>query len=152
MDYFISHASEDKDDFVRQLADYMILNGATTFYDEYSINLGDSLFDSINGGIKNSKNCILVLSKYFFQKKWTMAELRAIVNKHIDGEIVLIPVYHNVTFKEVKKDYPMLSDLIGVNSDIGYEKVAEKIFKATGHTPELAYLKIPPIEKSKKKD
>ena len=151
MNFFISHASEDKDDFVRSLADYMILNGATTFYDEYSIKLGDSLFDSINGGIKNSKNCIIVLSKYFFKKKWTMAELRAIVNKHIEGEIALIPIYHNVTFQEVKRDYPMLSDLIGVSSEIGYEKVAEKIFQATGYAPELAYFKIPPIEKDKKK-
>ena len=151
MDYFISHATEDKEDFVRDLATYMLINGATTFYDEYSINLGDSLFESINNGIRDSKNCILVISRYFLQKKWTMAELKAIINKHIDGELVLIPVYHNISYTDVKREYPLLADILGVISEVGYEKVAEKIFQATGHKPTTAYITAPKIALDKKK-
>lgn len=152
MDYFISHATEDKQDFVRDLATYMLANGATTFYDEYSIELGDSLFDSINNGIRDSKNCILILSRFFLQKKWTMAELKAIVNKHIEGEIILIPVYHNVTFDEIRRDYPLLADILGVSSEIGFEKVAEKIFQASGFQPTLGYITAPKIAIDKKKE
>lgn len=142
MEYFISHASEDKQDFVRDLANHLIRNGTNVFYDEYSIKLGDSLFDKINEGIKESKNCIIVFSKYFFEKNWTMAELKAIFGMHISGRIKIIGIYHNIEFEEVQVKYPLLSDILGVNSDIGYEKVAEKIFEATGYTPKLSYGKI----------
>ena len=142
MDYFISHASEDKQEFVRDLANQFIRNGATVFYDEYSIKLGDSLFEKINSGIKESKNCILVLSKYFFEKDWTIAELKAIFSLHVTGKIKLIIIYHNISFEEVSDEYPLLADILGVNSNIGFEKVAEKIFEATAHSPAMTYGKI----------
>jgi hypothetical protein len=77
-DLFICHASEDKQDFVRPLAQYMVRNGAILFYDEFSIKLGDSLSEKINLGLTISRNAVIVLSSYFFQKPWTNAELQAI--------------------------------------------------------------------------
>jgi hypothetical protein len=142
MEYFISHASEDKQDFVRDLANQFIRNGATVFYDEYSIKLGDSLFDKINSGIKESKNCILVLSKYFFEKDWTVTELRAIFNQHVTGKIKLFVIYHNISFEEVSEEYPLLADILGINSEIGFEKIAEKIFEATDYKPIVSYGKV----------
>ncbi|WP_407302879.1 toll/interleukin-1 receptor domain-containing protein [Klebsiella quasipneumoniae] len=42
-DVFISHASEDKDDFVRSLANSLISHGLNVWYDEMTLRIGDSL-------------------------------------------------------------------------------------------------------------
>lgn len=42
-DVFISHASEDKDDFVRPLANALITEGLDVWYDEMALRIGDSL-------------------------------------------------------------------------------------------------------------
>ncbi len=42
-DVFISHASEDKDEIVRPLANALIAEGLTVWYDEFSLKIGDSL-------------------------------------------------------------------------------------------------------------
>jgi hypothetical protein len=48
---FISHASEDKHDFVRPLAHALKSRGLRVWYDEFSLKLGDSLRRSIDKGL-----------------------------------------------------------------------------------------------------
>src|SRR5215213_115200 len=43
VDFFISHASEDKEAFVKGLAHELRLLGAKVFYDEFTLRVGDSL-------------------------------------------------------------------------------------------------------------
>ena len=49
-DVFISHASEDKDTFVRPLAVALNALGVTVWYDEFSLRPGDSISRSIDKG------------------------------------------------------------------------------------------------------
>ena len=66
-DCFISHAFEDKDSFVRELAFELQKMEYSVWYDEFSLTVGESLTKSINKGIKNSLCGIVVLSPYFFR-------------------------------------------------------------------------------------
>lgn len=51
-DVFICHAAEDKDDVVRLLAHRLsFTHGLKVFYDELSLNIGDSLREKINEGV-----------------------------------------------------------------------------------------------------
>jgi hypothetical protein len=59
VDFFISHASEDKSSFVRDLVDQLLRIGASVFYDEYSIEYGQSLTASINSGMSRAKNVVV---------------------------------------------------------------------------------------------
>ena len=68
-DVFISHASEDKEDFVRPLAEKLQKCGVKVWYDEFELKMGDSLSDSINRGLQESKYGIIVLSQAFFEKE-----------------------------------------------------------------------------------
>ena len=52
-DAFISHATEDKDDLVRPLAGLLKKYGFRIWYDEFEIEIGDSLRESIIRLIKN---------------------------------------------------------------------------------------------------
>jgi len=140
-DFFISHASEDKESFVRDLANNLMLNGALVFYDEYSIKLGDSLTDSINKGISNSNHAILILSKYFFEKGWTNAELQALFNKSIREQFKILIIYHGVNHTTVAEKYPLLADIKGIDSTEGIEKISQALFDAIGKKGQLAYLK-----------
>ncbi len=69
-DVFISHASEDKDSFVRPLATALKTKGLSVWYDETTLKLGDSLRRSIDSGLAQSRFGIVVLSHVFFQKEW----------------------------------------------------------------------------------
>ncbi|MDF2436055.1 MAG: hypothetical protein K0Q95_431 [Bacteroidota bacterium] len=141
IDFFISHASEDKQDIVKQLADNLIINGATVFYDEYSIKLGDSISDSINKGLTVSKHAIVILSKFFFEKGWTNAELQAIFSKSLAEKYKILIIYHKVTHNDVIKIYPLLADKKAIDSSIGVEKITEALFTTIQKPFNLTYLK-----------
>jgi len=47
---FISHATEDKESFVRPLADALKKREFNVWYDEFTLKLGDSLRRSIDQG------------------------------------------------------------------------------------------------------
>lgn len=74
-DVFISHASEDKDEFVRPLAHALRNHGLTVWYDEFTLRVGDSLRRKIDQGIANSRFGIVVISPKFVVKGWTNQEL-----------------------------------------------------------------------------
>lgn len=141
IDFFISHASEDKQDIVKKLADNLIINGATVFYDEYSIKLGDSISESINNGLIVSNHAIVVLSKHFFEKGWTNAELQAIFSKSIAEKYKILILYHGITHDDVIKKYPLLADKKAIDSSIGAEKITEELFVAIQKPFNLNYLK-----------
>ena len=64
-DVFISHASEDKDTFVRPLAHALNNLGVKVWYDEFSLRLGDSLSRSIDKGLAESAFGVVVISPHF---------------------------------------------------------------------------------------
>jgi hypothetical protein len=67
-DVFISHASEDKDDFVRPLADNLQRSGLRVWFDEFTLTVGDSLRRSIDRGLAKSQYGIVVISPSFLEK------------------------------------------------------------------------------------
>jgi hypothetical protein len=71
---FISHAWEDKDDFVRPLVE-ALKEKFDIWYDETSIIVGQSLLRQISDALSRADNGVVVLSKHFFAKKWPQDEL-----------------------------------------------------------------------------
>jgi hypothetical protein len=67
-DVFISHASEDKDEVVRPLANALKAGGLNVWFDEFELKIGDSLRRKIDKGLANSRFGVVVLSRPFFGK------------------------------------------------------------------------------------
>lgn len=111
-DVFISHASEDKDDFVRPLANSLISHGLNVWYDEMTLKIGDSLRQKIDRGLANSRVGLVVLSPSFINKGWTNYELDGIVTRAVSGEQVLLPIWHNITKQQVVDFSPSLADKV----------------------------------------
>jgi hypothetical protein len=96
-DAFISHASEDKDEVVRPLAMVLQRFGAKIWYDEFSLEIGDSLSESIDRGLSRSRYGIVVVSPSFLKTNWPRRELRGLVTKEITGGKVVLPIWHGLT-------------------------------------------------------
>ena len=127
-DLFISHASEDKDDFVRPLATALSGLGLDVWYDETTLKLGDSLRQSIDKGLANSRYGLVVFSTAFFAKNWTQYELNGMVAREMNGVKVILPIWHKVTKDEVMSQSPSLADKLALNSSMfSVAEIAEKI-------------------------
>jgi hypothetical protein len=127
-DVFISHASEDKDDVVRPLAHALQGAGLSVWYDEFELRIGDSLRRKIDHGLAASRFGVIVLSQSFFGKGWTNYELDGLVTKGIDGDQVVLPVWHNISKAQVLAYSPSLADkLARSTSTHTVEEIAAEI-------------------------
>jgi hypothetical protein len=129
-DAFICHASEDKAAVVKPLAELLFKMGFYIWYDEFELEIGDSLRQSIDRGLLNSNYGIVILSKAFFIKNWPQYELNGLAARELDGKKVILPVWHEVTKEEVLRYSPALADKVAVDtSKMKLKKVAEEIAK-----------------------
>ena len=123
-DVFISHASEDKDAFVRPLAEAIARRGVKVWYDEFVLKVGYSLRRSIDRGLANSKYGIVVLSSAFFERNWPQYELDGLVTKETSsGGKVILPIWQKVSKDEVIRYSPTLADKLALNT--GVQSLAE---------------------------
>lgn len=89
---FISHSNEDKP-IVRKLATDLSSYGVRTWFDEWAIQVGDSIIDRINQGIRESDFILVILSKNSVKSRWVQEEIQAALHKEIESQGgVLIPV------------------------------------------------------------
>ncbi len=127
---FLSHATEDKVPFVRELAE-ALSRSFRVWYDEYSLPPGASIFQSISAGLAACDFGVVVLSKPFFTKKWTKAELGGLFARESATLRRIIPVWKDVTFEEVRDFSPILVDRRAVNANDGVQAVAVFVSQAT---------------------
>lgn len=108
-DVFLSHASEDKDDYVRELVAIGKEAGLRIWYDEDEISWGDSLRVRIDNGLRGSLFGVVVFSPAFFGKPWTDYELDGLLARALDGSGRLLPIWHRVTKDDVTAFSPPLA-------------------------------------------
>jgi hypothetical protein len=132
MKLFISHASEDKEDIARPLAHELIHRGFDVWYDEFSLKLGDSLRSSIDKGLLECDFGVVILTKNFFNKNWTMKELNGLIGKEIGySRKFILPIWHNISYEEILEKSVIVADLTAIKSDRGLDEVVRFIERAT---------------------
>lgn len=125
---FICHASEDKEPFVRRLAEELAKRGVDVWYDEFTLNWGNSLRRGIDYGISKSRHAIVVLSKNFFKKEWAQKELDALVAIENEARRIL-PIWHGVTREEVRSFSPILASRYAILSEGGVDFVVNRVLE-----------------------
>src|SRR5687768_11458635 len=112
---FVSHASADKESFVRALATRLREFGLAVWYDEAVLRPGMSLRESVDAGLTQSEFCVLIISKTFLARSWTRWELNGILQMHLStGMRRIIPVWHDVSADEVRQRSPSLADIVAI--------------------------------------
>lgn len=137
-DVFLSHASEDKDDFVRPLANALQDRGIDVWYDEFSLSVGDSLRESIDLGLGSSRFGVVVFSSAFFAKNWPKHELNGLVTKEMaGGDKVVLPIWHKVSRDEVAHFSPTLADKVALNTGIqSLDEIVEQLVEVIRPEPD----------------
>lgn len=130
-DFFICHASEDKEDAARPLATALIKQGFRVWFDELSLTLGDSLSGSIDRGISNSRYGIVILSQNFFAKQWPRRELDSLASLEITNkEKKILPLWHDIDQATISKFSPLLADKIGIPTTSGLDAIVKAVIQS----------------------
>lgn len=111
-DVFISHAWEDKNDFVDEFVTALEKLGIRVWYDTKKLQWGDSMRSKIDDGLRKSKFGIAILSPNYIAegKYWTKEEFNGLFQlESINGKKIL-PIWHNLTKNQVMKFSPMIAD------------------------------------------
>lgn len=111
-DAFVSHASEDKEDFVDEFVHEMRELDIKVWYDTTELKWGDSLRQRIDDGLRKSRFGIVVLSPNYIAegKYWTKAELNGIFQLDSINGKVLLPIWHGLSKKQVIEYSPIIAD------------------------------------------
>lgn len=129
-DAFICHASEDKDEFVRPLAQALRSHHLDIWYDEFALDVGDSLREAIDRGLAASRFGIVVLSPSFFRKRWPNHELNGLFARETaENRDLILPVWHRVGREEVVAFSPPLANLLASVSAEGLSAVVGQLLK-----------------------
>ena len=127
-DASIFHATADKEELVRTLAESLQGNGFSIWYDEFQLRVGDSLRRSIDKGLANSRFGIVILSPHFFDKNWPQYELDGLIAKEMAGGERILPIWHKVSKDEVISYSPTLADRVALNTaTLTIEELAQKL-------------------------
>jgi len=130
-DVFICHASEDKDGFVRPLAERLRADHVDVWYDEFSLRVGDSLRRSIDRGLAQSRFGIVVFSPRFFEKEWSQWELDGLVSRQMAGaDNVILPIWLDVGRDDVLAFSPPLADKVAIPGDAGMDEIVRRLGEA----------------------
>ena len=127
-DFFICHASEDKEGLVRELADSLLAKGARVWYDEFTLRVGSRLRRNIERGLATSRFGIVVVSTSFFVKDWPQNELDGLAALALQDSERILPIWHGVTRDDVVKKSPMLADIVALNASLmNIDEISQKL-------------------------
>lgn len=129
-DVFLSHASEDKEDFANPLAQALKEKGIRVWFDEFTLRLGQSLSRSIEKGLANSRYGIVIISPAFLSKEWPQKELAGLMAREVDGRELILPVWHNIDAVTLRRRSPILADRKAVSSSKGVDQVVDALIEA----------------------
>lgn len=124
-DVFLSHANKDKIAYVDLLYVTLRKLGIKIFYDSEELSWGDNWKQVILDGVEESEFAIVVISKEFFGREWTERELNEFLQKQNEnGQKIILPLLHEVSFGDLKKHYPELEYIHGISTDRKTDDVA----------------------------
>ena len=128
-DVFICHDSRDKDSFVRPLAESLQNLFVKVWYDDFSLSIGDSIIEKLDEGLHSCRFATVILSPNFLsRKKWSYREFKSLTSREIEGgQKILLPIWLNVTRRDVEAYSLDLADKYALDASIGYEKLAQAI-------------------------
>jgi hypothetical protein len=134
-DFFISHASADKADFVRPLATALINAGYSVWYDDLSIKPGESIRRSIDSGIAKSRAGLIVMSRSFFARPWPQAELDALLALHIGQKKRIIPIWLGLEHEDVALVSPLIADKKAIKGPAPLDEIVGLILETLPIAP-----------------
>jgi hypothetical protein len=125
-DSFISYATEDEA-FVTDVVFGLKSNGLKVWYAPLSLKVGDSLLNSIEKGLSESRTGVLVLSPSYLAKNWTRYEMDILIRQYVDKGKKILPIWLNVTKQNIEEKLIGLSGIIGITDTTSVPGIVSKL-------------------------
>jgi hypothetical protein len=126
-DYFISHSSSDKANYILPLVKALSARGVTYWLDAGEISWSQSIVAQINEGLRRTRRVLLCLSGNTIGKPWPEAEMDAAISRQNEtGEQTVVPLILN-SRDEVLAEYPLLRPLSYRLWDQGVDSIADEL-------------------------
>lgn len=91
---FLSHSSRDRE-FVNRLARDLQTGGFNVWYDQWRLNVGDSLLEKIQEGIEKASWLVVVLSPHSVKSRWVKEELNlGLARQLAENSVFVLPVLY----------------------------------------------------------
>lgn len=128
-DVFISYAHEDSE-VALTIARGLENKGLNIWIDKKNLMLGDSLIDEIGKAITRSRFGLLVLSKSYLKKQWTITEFKALFHLQLaSGQKVILPIWYNITANDIIPKFPFLADIKAlIYPNMEMEDIVDTVF------------------------
>lgn len=126
-DIFISYAVEDKADIVNELVEKLSECGIKVWYASHKLKAGRGVRETIKEGLNNSRHAVVILSHNYFAKEWPKKELQILWAYEKNPERKIIPVWHNISEKEIFQYDPFLFNKFAICSSKGVDTLIRKI-------------------------
>ena len=128
---FLSHATVDKEKYVRPFAEELDRRCITYWLDEAEIRWGEKISIKINEGLKRSDFVVVFLSNDFIGRNWTESELASALNReNSEGRTVILPIIIGEA-NQLLAHYPLLRDKAYLRWEIGVSAIADELQKLT---------------------
>jgi hypothetical protein len=126
-DAFISHAVEDKIPIADELYVRLGRAGLNVWYSGRELNTGDSIHNNIVEGLKVTRFGIVILSKNYLAKNWTMKELYLLMSKERPDHKVILPILYDVTPADLAAKDIVLADRFALKAEKGIDYLVEHL-------------------------
>jgi len=107
------------------------------WFDEFSLKVGESIFQSVSNGLRDCDFGVVILSPYYLRKKWTADELKGLFAMETAMRRIILPVWLNVTQADVLAFSPILADRNAAQASSGVESVAQALELAIASASEV---------------
>lgn len=138
---FLSHSAKDKS-FVRELAEQLNLLGIDAWFDEWDLQVGDSLYTAISQALETSRFVAIIISQNFLESKWAIDEMnlalsrerrerRSLILPLLIGDVHKPPFIEDRIHLDFRSDYyHALTRLAGMVHGISNIRIEDAIQKA----------------------
>jgi hypothetical protein len=126
-DVFISHAVEDKIPLANELAARLEQEGLKVWYSSNALRVGNSITQTVHEGLDNSRFGVVILSKTYLSKNWTLREFFELLARHREGKKTILPVLLDVTAKDLAEKDLTMADLFAVPAERGLDYIVKTL-------------------------
>lgn len=88
---FISHSSKDKKE-VEKLIPFINAMNLPVWFDKYNIDVGQSIVEKVQEGMKNSYAVIFWITNNFLDSPWCKKEMNAFIKRMIEEDVLIISI------------------------------------------------------------
>ncbi|MBM9463838.1 toll/interleukin-1 receptor domain-containing protein [Aeromicrobium sp. YIM 150415] len=115
-DVFLCHAWPDRNESARELHDHLESFGASVWFSEKDVRLGEALTRRIDQGLRDSKLGVVLVTPNMIQSLRNEGiadkELAALLRTNR-----VIPVLHGLSFDELNDESPLLASRAGLSTE-----------------------------------